>query len=274
MLIQGPCQTGRGERCASKPGPGALLPARNCRGGNALPGERQTGDGVALDVLDQVVRLFEPLAFIGVFGGSLVAAALRSTRDDLARALGALKPLLTARPDADAAAAMRAVRAIEAIAQVRHIACADRVETAGRFLRRAAFRLADARVPAEFSLWANEESELQARRHEGAIGVWRAMADAGPAMGMIGTVIGLIAMFAEMDDAAAIGPAMALAMLTTLYGIVVATVVAGPIAARLERLSLAERAWQAQALRRLEALVTAELTEPQSIARPQLRTVS
>ena len=83
-------------------------------------------------------------------------------------------------------------------------------------------------------------------------------AEAAPAMGMIGTVIGLIGMFAAMDDPATIGPAMALALLTTLYGLIFSAAVAGPIAGRLERLSMAERRWQQTALARLEALARAE----------------
>ncbi|MGE5721211.1 MAG: MotA/TolQ/ExbB proton channel family protein, partial [Sphingomonadales bacterium] len=70
-----------------------------------------------------------------------------------------------------------------------------------------------------------------------------------------GTVLGLIGMFMAMDDPARIGPAMALAMLTTLYGLCLGTILFGTIAARLERLSVAERAWQSGALARLETVV-------------------
>ena len=90
------------------------------------------------------------------------------------------------------------------------------------------------------------------------IGFWRHAAEVAPAMGMIGTVIGLVTMFAHMNDPAAMGPAMAVAMLTTLYGLVLAFGVAGPIAARLERLSEAECAWQARASERLVALARAQ----------------
>jgi chemotaxis protein MotA len=71
-------------------------------------------------------------------------------------------------------------------------------------------------------------------------------------------VIGLVAMFAAMNDPAAMGPAMAVAMLTTLYGLVLAFAVAGPVASRLERLSEVELAWQRRAVSRLEALARAE----------------
>ena len=51
------------------------------------------------------------------------------------------------------------------------------------------------------------------------------MGEASPAFGMIGTVVGLVAMMANMDDPKSIGTAMALALLTTLWGSVLANVV-------------------------------------------------
>ena len=53
-------------------------------------------------------------------------------------------------------------------------------------------------------------------------------------MGMIGTLIGLVQMLSNMDDPKSIGPAMAVALLTTLYGAVIANVFALPIAAKLD----------------------------------------
>jgi len=60
-----------------------------------------------------------------------------------------------------------------------------------------------------------------------------ALADVAPAMGMIGTLIGLVAMLSNMDDPKSIGPAMAVALLTTLYGAFLANVIAIPIASKL-----------------------------------------
>lgn len=57
--------------------------------------------------------------------------------------------------------------------------------------------------------------------------------DVGPAMGMIGTLVGLVQMLSNMSDPIAIGPAMAVALLTTLYGAMLATVIALPIADKL-----------------------------------------
>lgn len=64
--------------------------------------------------------------------------------------------------------------------------------------------------------------------------VFRALADVGPAMGMIGTIVGLVQMLSNMEDPKSIGPAMAVALLTTLYGAMMATMFASPIADKLE----------------------------------------
>ncbi|HSG59930.1 MAG TPA: flagellar motor protein PomA [Pseudomonadales bacterium] len=71
-------------------------------------------------------------------------------------------------------------------------------------------------------------------RHDSGVKIFRVMADLAPAMGMIGTLVGLVAMLSNMDDPKAIGPAMAVALLTTLYGAMIANMVAIPIANKLE----------------------------------------
>ena len=63
--------------------------------------------------------------------------------------------------------------------------------------------------------------------------IFSQMAELAPAMGMIGTLIGLVAMLANMDDPKSIGPAMAVALLTTLYGAVLANALCQPISDKL-----------------------------------------
>ncbi|GGW50509.1 flagellar motor protein PomA [Alishewanella tabrizica] len=74
---------------------------------------------------------------------------------------------------------------------------------------------------------------LTEKRHESAIAFFKSLGDVAPAMGMIGTLIGLVAMLSNMDDPKAIGPAMAVALLTTLYGAFIANVIAIPLADKL-----------------------------------------
>jgi len=70
-------------------------------------------------------------------------------------------------------------------------------------------------------------------RHDTGQKIWRAFGDVGPAMGMIGTLVGLVAMLANMSDPKTIGPAMAIALLTTFYGAILANMIALPIADKL-----------------------------------------
>jgi len=70
-------------------------------------------------------------------------------------------------------------------------------------------------------------------RHTAGAKVFKAFGDVGPAMGMIGTLVGLVQMLANMSDPKAIGPAMAVALLTTLYGAMMANMVFLPMQVKL-----------------------------------------
>ncbi|MCC2614731.1 flagellar motor protein PomA [Aestuariibacter halophilus] len=82
---------------------------------------------------------------------------------------------------------------------------------------------------------------MTSERHEFGASIFKGMGDVAPAMGMIGTLIGLVAMLSNMDDPKAIGPAMAVALLTTLYGAFLANVVCLPIAVKLSNRAGEER---------------------------------
>ncbi len=77
------------------------------------------------------------------------------------------------------------------------------------------------------------ERDLYLERLDEASRIYKQLGDAAPAFGMIGTLVGLVQMLSTMDDPAAIGPAMAVALLTTLYGAVLANLIALPIADKL-----------------------------------------
>ncbi len=80
----------------------------------------------------------------------------------------------------------------------------------------------------------SKDINLTIQRQEAGYGVFKATAEVAPAMGMIGTLIGLVQMLSNMSDPKAIGPAMAVALLTTLYGAVIANAIATPIAEKLK----------------------------------------
>ena len=86
-----------------------------------------------------------------------------------------------------------------------------------------------------------QEMMITIERHEIGQRLFTKLGDMCPAIGMIGTLIGLVQMLSNMSDPAAIGPAMAVALLTTLYGAMIANLIAIPIAAKLELRSSEER---------------------------------
>lgn len=71
-------------------------------------------------------------------------------------------------------------------------------------------------------------------RHKQVIGFWEKWAELGPAWGMIGTLIGLVNMLKNLEDASTIGPNMAVALLTTLYGSLIANWLCNPTATKLK----------------------------------------
>ena len=73
-----------------------------------------------------------------------------------------------------------------------------------------------------------------ASRHKRGQEVLEGMGQAAPAFGMIGTLIGLVQMLATLEDPSAIGPAMAVALLTTLYGALISNIVCLPLADKLK----------------------------------------
>ncbi len=84
------------------------------------------------------------------------------------------------------------------------------------------------------------EIDFMAARHRVGISIFKAMGTYAPAFGMIGTLIGLIFMLQGLDDAAQIASAMALALVTTFYGAILANILFLPIAGKLNERSQAE----------------------------------
>ncbi len=106
-------------------------------------------------------------------------------------------------------------------------------EVSDEFLSKGIQLLVDGHDPDVVKTLLSKEMKLASARHDSGISIFKSLGDVAPAMGMIGTLIGLVAMLANMDDPKAIGPAMAVALLTTLYGAMVATMLSLPMADKL-----------------------------------------
>lgn len=110
----------------------------------------------------------------------------------------------------------------------------ENAEINNEFLRDGVRMLIDGNNREVVSAVMSKDLQQTIDRHKWGSKVFSATGDVAPAMGMIGTLIGLVQMLSAMDDPKSIGPAMAVALLTTLYGAVLANMVAIPIADKLD----------------------------------------
>ena len=106
-------------------------------------------------------------------------------------------------------------------------------EVSSDFLQKGIQLLVDGHDADVVKTLLSKDRTLAEERHANGARIFAALTGMAPAMGMIGTLIGLVAMLANMSDPKSIGPAMAVALLTTLYGAVLANGITEPIADKL-----------------------------------------
>jgi chemotaxis protein MotA len=106
-------------------------------------------------------------------------------------------------------------------------------EVSSDFLSKGIQLLVDGHEPDVVKAILSKEKSEAEKRHVLGASIFTNMAAMAPAMGMVGTLVGLVAMLANMSDPKSIGPAMAVALLTTLYGAVLANAFCEPIADKL-----------------------------------------
>ena len=110
----------------------------------------------------------------------------------------------------------------------------EKVPIEDPFLKKAMTLAADNRPPEVINAILKMEIDAMEERHGTGADVLGGMADDGPAFGMIGTLIGLVIMLGNLSDQAAIGPAMAVALLTTFYGACIANIFFNPMKNKLK----------------------------------------
>jgi len=101
------------------------------------------------------------------------------------------------------------------------------------FLARGLRMAIDGQDPAVIEAALEQEIEAVAERHGAGKALFDNFGKYAPAFGMIGTLIGLVLMLGNLSDLEALGPAMAVALITTFYGSFIANVFAMPIADKL-----------------------------------------
>ena len=127
------------------------------------------------------------------------------------------------------------------VARKEGILALEQREIAHPFLAKGISMCIDGHPPEVVQKTLAKDINLTIERHEIGMNMFKSTGAVAPAMGMIGTLIGLVQMLSAMDDPKSIGPAMAVALLTTLYGAVIANAFALPIAEKLKLRSNEEK---------------------------------
>ena len=189
---------------------------------------------IAAMVLGGDIGIFvSPPSMLIVVGGTLLVVLMKFT---LGQFLGAGKTMAKA-------FMFKSVNPEDIIAETVDLADAARKggllsledkEVSSDFMQRGIQLLVDGHDPEVVKQLLKKEAGLTYDRHDFGSKIFRAMGDVAPAMGMIGTLVGLVQMLSNMSDPKSIGPAMAVALLTTLYGAMIANMFAIPVADKLE----------------------------------------
>lgn len=186
----------------------------------------------------------DPVALAIVGGGTVAAVVLRTPFRDLGRGIAALGVL--GRRSFDGAGLLSQANALARIGRRHGVSTLDRSVLTDPDMAAAVAAIVDGDGPDEVRALLRGLRQERADRHRGAIEMWAGAAEAAPALGMIGTLVGLVVMFSAMRDPATIGGAMAVALLATLYGALLGNLVAMPIAIRLRRLARQEEEQRAR----------------------------
>lgn len=179
-------------------------------------------------------------SLVVVVGGTLMVTLCQIS---LAQFLGSFKVGLRAflHPTTDPLALIEQAVQLADVARKEGILALESQTIDDRFLDKGIKLCIDGTAPDLVRSLLAADINLELQRQLTGITMFKSIATAAPAMGMIGTLIGLVQMLSNMDDPKSIGPAMAVALLTTLYGAIIANAIALPIAEKLKSIGNAER---------------------------------
>jgi chemotaxis protein MotA len=203
-----------------------------------------------------MTALFDPLSLLLVLAGALGLAAVQHGLAAARAALAFRQPADD--PAAEAAAAERLIHAATAAVSHRGLFAAETLAPRHHYLRATLYELADARDLTAFAATLLHLRERAGAQDRAPVRFWNAVAEAAPALGMIGTVAGMIGMAAELGDSAQTGPSLALALTSTLYGLVLSACIAAPLAERAQRRAEAGERWRLRLAEAFLALVARE----------------
>lgn len=229
--------------------------------------------GAALFFGGSVSAFFNiPAAFI-VIGGTIAVTSIAYRGDDLSKAWSIFKSSLfyEIRSPSDVAMQLMDLAVLAKTKGVLAISQQEEELKKDNYIAFAMRYITDGFKTEDVVQILTHDMDALIERHKTGAGIIRRASEIAPAMGLIGTLVGLVQMLSQLNDPSSIGPAMAVALLTTFYGALLGTVILAPMAAKLERnasldvmmkdliLSAAISITKAESPRKLETVLNAAL---------------
>ena len=218
------------------------------------------------------LRFLSPSGFLLVIGGTIASTVVQFSTRDIQNALEAARGVLFLRNESTAD---RIAYLVQLSRRVKEdgvlILEQEAASTHDSFLRLGLEVTVDGQKPEDLKNILHNEMRTSNDRAWRSVHVWETMGNFAPAMGLIGTLIGLIQMLGALQDASTVGPSMSLALVATLYGAISANLFFFPISGKL-RLVAGERAQIKDVT--LEALMSLAASESPVILEQRLQSFS
>lgn len=182
-------------------------------------------------------NFFNLPSFLIVIVGTLTATSISYSGRELKKSLQSLRSCLF-RPVRNFALLAKSMIDFASIARTRGVLQLSNYEKETQkepFLNKGIRMVVDGYQPDNIKRILQQDIDMQEERGRRAAGILRRASEVAPAMGLIGTLVGLVQMLADLQNPDAIGPAMAVALLTTFYGAILGTIIMAPLAAKLEK---------------------------------------
>jgi len=191
-------------------------------------------------ILAAIIKGGNALIFINVesilivIGGGCIGAPLIAFPLDHAKGLVKISMKAVFVPTFNHSETIKFIIELAQKARKESLLALENVEIENDFLKKGITLAVDGTEPCTIKAILVAEMTYIKKRHEDAGAILNYITDMAPAFGMIGTLVGLVNMLATLSDPSAIGPAMAVAILTTLYGAMVANIFTAPFSKKLE----------------------------------------
>ena len=190
----------------------------------------------ALQMSGGILSYFDVPSCLIVIGGTIAATLINFPLKQVLSVLKVIQKLIKAKEENPIELIKEFIQLAVVVRKEGHLALEAQAENVQHpFMKRGLMLMADGIDAEALNGILQVQNMAVQQRHKVGQDVLKGVGRWAPAFGMIGTLIGLVGMLASMDDPKSIGPKMAIALLTTMYGAIIANFIALPMAGKLKQ---------------------------------------